>query len=92
MLDGDLSTKLYLIKYYNMIVITKDGKCYVYATDDVPKIEKILRQYITDKRYSIPTIALQLKYGGVNIKCGNINVKNMAKVILDENTIEMKVD
>jgi hypothetical protein len=72
-----------------MLVITKDGKRYVYVTDDVPKIEKILRQYITDKRYSIPTIALQLKYGGVDIKCEGIRFQNMSRVIFDENTIDM---
>ena len=75
-----------------MIVVTKDGKRYVYDTDDVSKIESILKEYITDERYSISSIALQLKYGGVNIKCNDINFKNMARVIMDENTIEMKVD
>ena len=75
-----------------MIVVTKDGKRYVYETNDIPKIESILKQYITDKRYSIPTIALQLKYGGVDIKCQGINFRNMARVIMDENTIKMKVD
>ena len=78
--------------YDSMIVVTKDGKRYVYETNDISKIESILKQYITDKRYSIPTIALQLKYGGVDIKCQGINFKNMARVIMDENTIEMKVD
>jgi len=73
-----------------MIVVTKDGKRYIYDTDDLPKIEKILKEYITDKRYSIPTIALQLKYGGVDINCNGINFKNTARVIIDENTIEMK--
>lgn len=75
-----------------MIVVTKDGKRYVYDTDDLSKIESIIREYITDKRYSIQTIALQLKYGGVDIKCQGINFRNMATVIMDENTIEMKVD
>ncbi len=75
-----------------MIVVTKDGKRYVYDTNDLPKIEKVLKEYITDKRYSISTIALQLKYGGVDIKCQGINFRNMARVIMDKNTIEMKVD
>jgi hypothetical protein len=52
----------------------------------------MLKEYITDKRYSISTIALQLKYGGVDINCQGINFRNMARVIMDKNTIEMKVD
>ena len=72
-----------------MIVVTKDGKRYVYETNDISKIESILKQYITDKRYSIPTIALQLKYGGVDIKCDGIRFQNMSRVIFDENTIDM---
>lgn len=72
-----------------MIVVTKDGKRYVYETNDISKIESILKQYITDKRYSIPTIALQLKYGGVDIKCDGIRFQNMSRVIIDENTIDM---
>jgi hypothetical protein len=76
-----------------MIVVTKDGKRYVYDmgySTDVSKIENMLKEYIIDKRYSIPTIALQLKYGGVDINCNGINFKNTARVIIDENTIEMK--
>lgn len=75
--------------YDSMIVVTKDGKRYVYETNDISKIESILKQYITDKRYSIPTIALQLKYGGVDIKCDGIRFQNMSRVIIDENTIDM---
>jgi hypothetical protein len=78
-----------------MIVVTKDGKRYVYDMGyytDVSKIENMLKEYITDKRYSISTIALQLKYGGVDINCQGINFRNMARVIMDKNTIEMKVD
>ena len=76
----------YLSHVY-MIVVTKDGKRYVYETNDISKIESILKQYITDKRYSIPTIALQLKYGGVDIKCNGVNFKNVARIIEDKNTI-----
>ena len=75
-----------------MIVVTKDGKRYVYDMGyytDVSKIENMLKEYITDKRYSIPTIALQLKYGGVDIKCEGIRFQNMSRVIFDENTIDM---
>ena len=43
------------------------------------------------KRYSIPTIALQLKYGGVDIKCNGVNFKNVVRIIMDENTIEMEI-
>ncbi len=72
-----------------MIVVTKSSKRYVYETDDVFEINKILKEYIKDKRYSIPTIALQLKYGGVDIKCEGIRFQNMSRVIFDENTIDM---
>lgn len=75
-----------------MLVVNKDGKRYIYPTDNVTKIERILKEYITDKRYSIPSLALQLKYGGVKIKCGDINLQNMALVEIDENTIEMDAD
>lgn len=75
------------LSHVYMIVVTKDGKRYVYETNDISKIESILKQYITDKRYSIPTIALQLKYGGVNIKCNGVNFKNVARIIEDKNTI-----
>ena len=77
------------LSHVYMIVVTKDGKRYVYETNDISKIESILKQYITDKRYSIPTIALQLKYGGVDIKCDGIRFQNMSRVIIDENTIDM---
>lgn len=79
------------LSHVYMIVVTKDGKRYVYETNDISKIESILKQYITDKRYSIPTIALQLKYGGVDIKCNGANFKNVARIIMDENTIEMEI-
>ena len=79
------------LSHVYMIVVTKDGKRYVYETNDISKIESILKQYITDKRYSIPTIALQLKYGGVDIKCNGVNFKNVARIIMDENTIEMEI-
>ena len=72
-----------------MIVVTKSSKRYVYETDDIFEIKKILKEYIKDKRYSIPTIALQLKYGGVDIKCEGIRFQNMSRVIFDENTIKM---
>ena len=74
-----------------MIVVTKSSKRYVYETDDIFEINKILKEYIKDKRYSIPTIALQLKYGGVDIKCNGVNFKNVARIIMDENTIEMEI-
>ena len=35
---------------------------------------------------------LQLKYGGVDIKCNGVNFKNVARIIMDENTIEINKD
>ena len=75
------------LSHVYMIVVTKSSKRYVYETDDIFEINKILKEYIKDKRYSIPTIALQLKYGGVDIKCNGVNFKNVARIIEDKNTI-----